>query len=513
MKKALYILSAAALVFASCDPVSEDKDFSFIVTSNETLSSESFLSLKQANKAGEPQADGNYFTYTTNPATVVDLFYLNKDNARVFLTKKAAASGTFELSPKRGSSSQQDIYIRVANPDGTENVGKRTVTVYVAQELAPEIKLIASNYGKKTWKWVSGARCWGNCDQSGATLPDVGGEWWGCDTPEDLLTQLQHSGGAEHGDESADAYMIFTEDGVVTSYRPDGTVIRSSAYKINDYTEELHGYDYDAHGADNAGLAVHKDNWTHGVLTTDEAGILFPYLINEGGEAATKFQISKLTTDKMILTAACHRWQDWGGETTYWRFTSESDAEGLISNYSSKSWKWVEGARCWGNCDQSGATLPDVGGEWWGCDTPEQLLDQLQHGTGSAQGEEATGAYMTFENGTVTSYTPEGNKIRSAEYKIVDPELYDGTLKGYDYDAQGADNAGLAVHKDNWTRGQLTTEGAGILFPYLINEGGEVATKYQISKLTGDLMILTAACHRWQDWGGETTYWRFQVKE
>ena len=501
MKKALYILSAATLAFASCDPVCEDGDFSFSKTDTSVLSSESFFTFTQTDKAGNPQADGNFFTYTTSPATMIQVFVENKDGSRNYLTKKPAAAGTFELSPKRGSSNEQKLFIRSYYADGSETIGERMVNVYVAQELDPEIKLIASNNGQKVWKWVEGARCWGNCDQSGATLPDVGGEWWGCDTPEDLLTQLTHSGGAEHGDESADAYMIFNEDGTVTSYRGDRTSIRSAKYKIIDYTEELHGYDEPTSG-------THKDNWTHGVLHTDGAGILFPYLINAGGEVVEDYQISKLTIDKMILTAAGHKWADWGGETTYWRFQSNSDVEGLLTNYASKSWTWIEGARVWGNCDQSGAGLPaDGGGEWWGCDTPEDLAGQLAHAEGgAAHGDEVTGAYMTFENGVVTSYTPGGAEIRHANFSIVDPEKYDGFFKGYDEPTSG-------THKDSWTLGELQTEGAGILFPYLINGGGEVVTSYQISALTANRLVLTAAGHKWADWGGETTYWRFSAKE
>ena len=501
MKKAIYILSAAALVFASCDPVSDDKDFSFSKVDDAVLSSEGFFTFQQFNKAGEAQTDGNFFTYTTHPATIVEVFIENADGTRKMLTKKPGASGEFELSPARGGNANQTICIRAYYPDGTENVGKRQVNVFVKQELEPEVKLIASDYGKKTWKWAQGRRCWGNCDQSGATLPDVGGEWWGVDDPEGLLTQLNHAGGAEHGDESSDAYMIFTEDGTVTSYRGDGSIIYSSTYKISDYTADLHGYDEPQSG-------THKDNWTHGVLHTDAAGILFPYLINGGGEVVYDYQISKLTVDQLTLTAAGHGWQDWGGETTYWRFTSVSDGMGLLTNYSEKSWKWNESGRVWGNCDQSGATLPaDAGGEWWGCDTPEDLLTQLNHSEGAAHGDEATGAYMTFKNGVVTSYKPDGTEIRHAAFKLVDPEKYDGNLKGYDEPISG-------THKDNWTLGELQTEGAGILFPYLINNEGTdpVVTSYQISTLTGDRLVLTAAGRKWQDWGGETTYWRFEAK-
>ena len=99
---------------------------------------------------------------------------------------------------------------------------------------------------------------------------------------------------------------------------------------------------------------------------------------------------------------------------------------------------------------------------------------------------------MVFDrnNGIVTSYKGDGTKIASSTYAVenfkMDPNAYS---------------------KGNIT----TTGGSGILFPFAINQGGKVATNYEIVYVDGTILSLVSNYAGNGDWG-ECTWWRFQPK-
>ena len=114
-------------------------------------------------------------------------------------------SGTFAIKPKRGSDPNQTFYVRTVNSDNSEVIITKQYTVYVQQELDPELRLLASDvYGKKIWKWdtsVTGI-VWGNMGYCGGAGADVGisgnGQWWGVGLDEsgelsEFMNQLQHT--------------------------------------------------------------------------------------------------------------------------------------------------------------------------------------------------------------------------------------------------------------------------------------------------------------------------------
>jgi len=320
MKKILLGMMAVAML-ASCNPTEKSFDMNAKSYSSEDLSS--IVTFIQTDENGNVQTDGNYFTYTTNPATVVSIIALRADGSENILA--TGATGSFSYAPSRGSDPQQTLYIRALNADGTTTTGETTVTVFVPGELEPAIKLLASNdYGSKVWKWdtsITGS-VWGNMGYCGGSGADVGtagnGQWWGIiandgtEDGSDFAHQLDHSeGGVNHGDGDLDAYMTFGTDGLVTSYAADGTVVRSGAYELT---------------------AIEGDDWKVAELKTD--AILWPWIINTGAKKPSEvdwgpgaYEVVYLTGNKMTLVypgkdAAAGGLGSWK-EATYWHFKAK----------------------------------------------------------------------------------------------------------------------------------------------------------------------------------------------
>ena len=165
-----------------------------------------------------------------------------------------------------------------------------------------------------------------------------------------------------------------------------------------------------------------------------------------------------------------------------------------------KSWTWhcdsTANISCWGNAGftQSGAgfTATNVDGKWWGVKSPEELAtpDQIKHSSsGTPTGEEATGAYMTFnEDGELIKYAPDGT------------ELHKGTYSVSNWDA----NRG-----SGWELGKLNTSAASILFPFAINKNGLAPEVFDIMYLDKNYMTLTYVPEGTGGWS-EITFWMFK---
>ena len=495
MKKSIICLIVAAGMVASCDPIKEEKDFEiYTVTSSEI---ENAVSITQADANGNAAADGNYFTYTTNPAMDVAIYNFYADGSENLLAH--GKSGSFVIKPKRGSDPNQTFYIRVVGSDNNPIEISKTYNVYVQQELDPEIRLIASDaYGSKIWKWdpsINGV-VWGNmgyCGGSGADVALVGnGQWWGVVAESEteagsgngFLQQLQHThDGAYHGDGDVNnSYMIFTDENIATTYDANGGVIRNDTYKVENYNPD--------------------GEWKVGDLVT--TAILWPYEINSGGNVPGRYEICYLSADKMCLV-----YPDGGdfgslggwGEATFWRFCSNSDIEGLAIGYgksASKDWTWnteaIDGV-VWGNmgyCGGAGANAVATG-KWWGVTSEAEFMGQLNHtNDGNAHGDESMDAYFTLSNeGTITRHAGDGSVINSGTFEI------DITVA------------------NEWKVANLNTTAGTILFPYEINSGGNMPTTFEILDLTGSKMTLCypdgGAFDGLGGWG-EATFWQFKAK-
>ena len=513
-------LLAGAFTLTACDPAQESVDNNTVMASSEQLiNGVSFIQYADAEMTS-PAEDGNYIAYTTNPGRQVQIYNLRADGSMNLLA--SGASGSFTLRPTRGSNPVQTIYVRHLNSDGSMTVSETTLTVYVKQDLDPEIKFLASNdYGKKTWKWdtsITGT-VWGNMGYCGGKGSEVGisgnGQWWGVSANDDpdgagFNQQLQHSeGGVNHGDGDLDAYMVIDEDGLITSYDKDGNVVRSGSYEVLNYDPS------------------DPEAWKIGDLKTD--AILWPWVINSGAKKPSEcgwgtgaYEIVYLTADKMTLvypggnadTGEANALGGWG-EATYWHFSSNTDLTGMLAGYDTagKAWTWdtsVTGT-VWGNMGYCGGSGADVGisgnGQWWGVsanDDPDGagFNQQLQHSEGEVNhGDGDLDAYMTITpSGMVTSYAADGSVVRSGSYEFN------------------------AIEGDEWKIGELKTD--AILWPWVINSGAKKPSEcgwgngaYEVVYLSGSQMTLvypggnadTGEANTLGGWG-EATYWHFKAK-
>ena len=501
MKKSLIIFSAVALGFlTACEPQKDEKSFDVYTVTADQI--ESAITITQLDADGNTAADGNYFTFTTNPAIQLTVYNYLSDGSENMLA--SGMSGSFVIKPKRGSDPNQTFYVRFVGSDNQPVEITKTYTVYVQQELDPEIRLLASDaYGKKTWKWdYDGATTvWGNMGYCGGAGSDVGinhnGQWWGVTNEEEFLTQDAHAADGFIGDESMDATMVINDEGIITCYDAEGNQIRQGTYKVENYDTS------------------DPTAWKVGDLVTSEGAILWPYEINwkDHGQNPypTRFEICYLTADKLCLVYPDYG--DYGslgnwGEATYWHFASSTDTEGMAVGYgktASKDWTWdYDGENTvWGNMGYCGGAGSDVGinhnGQWWGVTDEEGLLGQLVHtNDGEAHGDESMNAYFTLSNeGTIVRHAGDGTVINN------------GT---FEFDTSVA---------NDWKVANLKTTAGTILFPYEINwkdHGLESAypTTFEVVYLTNSKMCLV-----YPDYGdfgslgswGEATYWHFKAKE
>lgn len=490
MKKTIFCLIAALGLFCACDPVEDSKDYEASSVSSDALGG--LITFTQTDKDGKTATDGNYFTFTTNPATIVTV-YNYRANGEENILAYGNTKGSFNIIPKRGADPNQTFYIRYVNSDGTVTTVDKTYNVYVPSDLTTDMKLMVSNSGSKIWKWDTSLNGggWGNLGytpSSGDDFADNGtGTWWSC-PPADLTGQLKHSDtGIATGEEDPNAYMVFSDDNTIKTYDATGKQIRSGTFNVTGYT----GSRTQTNGVD----------WSLGTLTTTAGSILFPFKINGGGTKPTNFEILKLTTDQLVLVYADTGTGSWS-EATFWRFKSNSDGEGNLTDYSTKSWTWdtaVNGGG-WGNLGYTPSTGDDFAdngtGTWFSC-APADLSGQLKHSdTGTATGEEDPNAYMTFDwkNSTIKSYKADGTEIRSGVFKIT---YNNGTRSK----TNGAD----------WSLGNLNTTAGSILFPFKINGGGTKPTDFEILKLTSKQLVLVYADAGTGSWS-EATFWRFKKK-
>ena len=480
MKKSILLFAVALGMLTACDPIKEDGSMKIDSFTSSTLLDGAEFSQYADAACTTPQADGNYIKYNIPNASGIYIYYIKADGSEFKLT--SGASG-------RGSDPNQTVYFKYINANNEEVIATKEFTVQVAAELKPEIRLIASNdYGKKTWKWdpsITGA-VWGNMGYCGGKGSDVGisgnGQWWGVTSTDEFNGQLQHThNGMNNGDGDLNAYMVFTEDGLIKSYDASGNVIRDGAYSIENYN---------ANG-----------EWKVGDLVTD--AILWPYEINSNGNIPGTYEICYLTSDKMTLVypdggdyGSLGNW----GEATFWHFCSDSDVKGMTYGYDNgKDWTWdYDGTNTvWGNMGYCGGNGSDVGlahnGQWWGVTNEAEFMGQLNHtNDGNAHGDESMDAFMTLTpDGMITRHAGDGSVINSGSFEIEE------------------------VSGNAWKQANLNTTAGTILFPYEINSGGNMPTTFEMVYVSGNKMCLVypdggdfGGLGNW----GEATYWHFKAK-
>ena len=200
-------------------------------------------------------------------------------------------------------------------PDGGDygslgNWGEATFWHFCSDSDAKGMAYGYDNGKDWTWDYDGTNTVWGNMGYCGGAGSDVGlshnGQWWGVTNEEEFMGQLNHTNdGNAHGDESMDAFMTLTSDGVITRHAGDGSVISSGSFEIDESV---------------------KNDWKVANLNTTAGTILFPYEINSGGNMPTVFEVVYLSGSKMCLVypdggdfGSLGNW----GEATYWHFKAK----------------------------------------------------------------------------------------------------------------------------------------------------------------------------------------------
>ena len=488
MKKK-YILFAMALgLLTACDPIKEEGDLAIDnFTSEQLLEGATFEQFDAVtNEDGTvtytPSETGNYIEYSIPRVSAVTIYYV-KNGAEMQLAYGKSA-GMFTFIPSRGSNPVQTVYFRFINADGEEVVATKDFTLTVAADLTAEMKLLVGNDGQKVWKWDTSApngRVWGNMGTNfdGRDFALTGnGQWWGVTSEEEFMGQLNHTDdGQAHGDESMDATMVITEDGMIYTYDAEGNEIRSGKVSVSNYDAS---YGTDARYC--------------GILNTDAGSIMFPYEINSNGNKPTLFYIAYLTPGRMVLVYPDEGdWSNSGGEATYWQFCSSSDISGLLTGNSEATWQWdTDSEFCWGNGSYSGFAYAGAAsvtsGQWWGVPQAGTIDEQItSYGYEFNDNLDAT---MTFSS--------DGSLTKSS-----------GGTGGFSYDTTTEDVGGFNEGK---TMGRLSTTGDGILFPIQINTGN-VIEEFDIAYISETNLVLTVPTKTKADGGNswdEGTFWRFK---
>lgn len=484
MKNISYFALAAAALLCACEPVEEGGSFDPVKVDASVMNADSFITFSQADADGNPAADGNYITYTTNPATTVTVLTKKDENENILAV---GPTGSFKLAPGRGSDPNQVIYIRTANSDRTYTETTRTVNVYVKQDLDIEYKLLLGEAGRKSWAFAYDGvnEVWGNAGNSGNgagfDAVAVDGKWWGVKTSEEFEGQLQHAKGDESLamlDAGVGSTMTFDEDFNILTASKGNAEHRKASYAIENYDPSRES----------------TGGWQMATLKTSLPAVLWPYSINEEGKQVTEFDVMYLDGNHMTLVYTKGNGAGSWGEISYWRFINVSPSKNILEGISHRRWSWAnDGIEVWGNAGNSGAgeafTGTNVDGKWWGVVDAADLMGQLQHSGGTSYGDESNDAYMMFGEGNVASYAPDGTQIRGGSYELtVYPEGRNG----------------------GWELGKLTTSEPALLFPWSINENGTPVTEFDIMYMDGDYMNLVYTKGNGAGSWGEITYWRFK---
>ena len=504
MKKIFFIGLAAAALLTACNPVQVEKDYSMDSYTPEQLADMVQFKQFSATDSVTPQEDGNWFTYTTNPTQNVVIYTLKKDGSENILSGTGShASGSFFFRPGRGSDPNQTRYVRYVDANNDTVTAQKQVTVEVAAELTPEMRLLASNdYGSKKWVWDDTFRAdqasWGNMGYlpgSGESFATEGnGIWWGMKPDAETISgQLQHATDGNGPKYAGAAYMMLDDEGGIASYTAEGELIAKGSYSVT-------GYDGKRHPSADGSQA----EWSLGTFKTTAGSILWPYQINGKGFKPEEFELMQLDATHLKLIYAAPGTGGWS-EATWWAFKSESDAKGALTDYGEKSWTWDDTFRqdggSWGNLGYlpgTGESFAKEGnGIWWGMKPDaETISTQLQHATDGNGPKYAGGAYMTFnyDLGTVTSYTESGEKIASGSFDVPAATWFNGGRDG-----------------NNWSMGTLTTTAGSILWPYQINGKGFKPEAFEIMQLDGKHLKLIYAAPGTGSWS-EATRWAFKAK-
>jgi len=265
--------------------------------------------------------------------------------------------------------------------------------------------------------------------------------------------------------------------------------------QMNDVGEsDSKGYCFTCDLGDNTGLSLN-------VTCTDGTGVVY-----DSSTGVYKVKVPRGETVEKTLRFTLFNANGFNAsaERTLTMLNNAPLTEDIImmAGNGSKTWTWDVSASgsYWGNMGYCGGAGSDVAlsgnGQWWGISSDEDA-DQLLHHTedGKLHGDENPNATMVFSlNGTVKCYNANGAEIRSGSYEVIDYNDSDPSA---------------------WRVGYLQTTPGAILFPYEINSGGNMPTKFDLVYLSDDKFCLVYPDGgNFNDLGswGEATFWHFKAK-
>ena len=474
--KFIAMIGAMGLAFAACEPTLIDGPEPYAPVESTVLADGITYTQYADKECTQPDEAGNFVKF--NSAAGVVQVFLEGGSSPLY----TGAGGVFRLPAKRGQEPQMNIVFRIANADGTFTEASKTFACTPPTSLTPEMLMLVSDYGQKRWTYSKTHAVWGNCGYTGDqgtlfTDPNtIGNEWWGVDNNETFVDQVGAISDQVYGDEDLAAYMVFTEDGVVTTYTPTGSVVRSGAFEVKDYS------------ADRA------NGYSLGKLSTPEPATLFPWDV-AGGGIVKEFDIMYLTAQHMNLVYVPAGTGDWG-TVTYWRFVAATPDPNTMEG----TWTYnPDNAYGNGGHTGNGAGFSGPGvvdGNWWGTTGGDPLVDQTHIADGALHGDESNDAYMVFEGNTVTSYAADGSKIRGGTWEV----------KMNDY-ASGAGRGAAG-----WELGKLTTSEQALLFPWAVNPQSEPVTEYDIMYFDANNITLAYTAGETPGGWGTITHWCFVRK-
>ena len=474
--KFIAMIGAMGLAFAACEPTLIDGPEPYAPVES-TVLADGITYTQYADKECTQQDPNGNFVKFSSAAGVVQVMVEGTTN--VIFT---GAGGVIKLPAKRGQEPHMNLVFRIANADGTFTEATKTFNCTPPTELTPEMLLLVSDNGQKVWKYSTSApNVYGNGGHTGngAGFDGPGmidGNWWGVTNNEEFADQVKLvPGGAAQGDEDLAAYMVFTEDGIVTTYSPTGNVVRSGGFEVKNYDPSRSG------------------GWEIGKLSTPEPATLFPWDV-DGNGAVAEFDIMYLTPQDMTLVYTNGQASGGWGTITHWCFIAGSPDPLTMEG------TWTYGTNGYGNGGHTGAgaafnTPSAVDGNWWSVASGDELVDQT-HISGGAFGDESSEAYMVFEGNTVTTYAPDGTKIRGGEWEA----------KMNDY-ASGAGRGAAG-----WELGKLTTSEPALLFPWNVDGAGDGVTEYDIMYYDANNMTLVYTNGQASGGWGTITHWCFVRK-
>lgn len=311
MKKIILCLAVGLSLFAACNPVCDNEKLD-----QPTLTSEQLKNYCNVTVDKENGKNINHVRVTCSaPVSVVWTNGIQRE-------KKSDADFKMLVT------GEQTITCEAFNGDGTITKAEFPVTIDEFSDKYPVEKQWGYLYGtgEKAWTWDTEFRsdggAWGNMGYKAgsgkAFVNEENGIWWGCN-PDDLSGQLaKHTGEKANGEESKDAYMIFTLTGTkIQKYKPDGTPIGNGGIMAFDMTETKNG----------------DDVWAIGSLSITARALLFPFQINsykdDNGNLITgktltpsTFEIMQLDDEHLKLVFAEKGTGSWG-EATWWAFKAK----------------------------------------------------------------------------------------------------------------------------------------------------------------------------------------------